>query len=65
MLDGIFNDVRREDIMAEMEMTIIKEAVVVRKGDKIAQIRLMKHSTSLMGIESEVERDGGYGSTGN
>lgn len=37
----------------------------IKKGDKIAQIMLCEHKTSLLGIESEEERQGGYGSTGN
>lgn len=37
----------------------------ISKGDKIAQILLKKHETYLMGIESEEERTGGFGSTGN
>lgn len=37
----------------------------IHKGDKIAQIMLCEHKTSLLGIESEEDRQGGYGSTGN
>lgn len=37
----------------------------ISKGDKIAQILLQEHKTYLMGIESEEERTGGFGSTGN
>lgn len=37
----------------------------ISKGDKIAQIMLCEHKTYLLGIESQEERQGGYGSTGN
>jgi len=38
---------------------------VVKKGDKIAQIMLCEHKTYLMGVDSEDERVGGFGSSGN
>lgn len=33
-------------------------------GDKIGQIILLEHKAYLFGIESDVERNGGFGSTG-
>lgn len=36
---------------------------VIKKGDGVAQIMLCEHKSYLFGIESEVERDGGFGST--
>ena len=36
----------------------------IKKGDKIAQILLKEHKTYLMGVDSEDERVGGFGSTG-
>ncbi len=42
-----------------------KSVFKISKGDKIAQILLKEHKTYLMGIESEEERTGGFGSTGN
>ena len=36
----------------------------INKGDKVAQCTLMEHKGYLMGIESDVERSGGFGSTG-
>lgn len=35
----------------------------IQKGDKIAQIMLKEHKTYLMGIDTEEERRGGFGST--
>ena len=35
----------------------------INKGDKIAQCTLKEHKGYLMGIESDVERTGGFGST--
>jgi len=37
----------------------------ISKGDRIAQITLIEHKGYLMGIESEDERDGGIGSSGD
>ena len=36
---------------------------IVSKGDKIAQCTLIEHKGFLMGIGSDVERSGGFGST--
>ena len=35
----------------------------INKGDKVAQITLKEHKGYLMGIESDTERTGGFGST--
>lgn len=43
---------------------IFKSRYKISKGDKIAQILLKEHKTYLMGIESNEERTGGFGSTG-
>lgn len=37
----------------------------IEKGDKIAQILLKEHKTYLMGVDTEDERVGGFGSSGN
>jgi dUTPase len=37
----------------------------ISKGDKVAQCTLKEHKGFLMGYESVVVRDGGFGSTGN
>ena len=36
----------------------------IKKGDRIAQITLLEHKSHLFGIESDEERKGGFGSTG-
>jgi len=36
---------------------------IIKKGDKIGQLILLEHKSSLFGIESEDERNGGFGST--
>lgn len=38
--------------------------ITIKKGDKIAQCTLVEHKGYLMGIESETERTGGFGSSG-
>lgn len=40
-------------------------AYIIKKGNKIAQILLKEHKTYLMGVDTEDERVGGLGSTGN
>lgn len=37
----------------------------IEKGDKIGQLLLIEHKGYLFGIESEEERTGGFGSSGN
>lgn len=43
---------------------IYPDVFYVTKGDKIAQIMLCEHKTYLMGIDTQEERKGGFGSTG-
>ena len=40
------------------------EPFVVKKGERVGQMMLLEHKTGLLGIESEDERVGGFGSTG-
>jgi len=42
---------------------VYDEAYEIKKGDRIAQITLLEHKSYLFGIDSEVKRDGGFGST--
>jgi len=37
----------------------------IKKGERIGQLILLEHKSYLFGIESEEERTGGFGSTGN
>jgi len=37
----------------------------IKKGDRIAQIQLVEHKSYIFGVDSEDERNGGFGSTGN
>jgi len=37
--------------------------MIIRKGDKVAQCTLKEHKGYLMGYESDVIREGGFGST--
>ena len=39
------------------------EAVIIKEGDRIAQILLLEHKSYLMGIDTEEKRTGGFGST--
>ena len=51
---------------AEAPMNVFKDyddIFTIKKGDKIAQITLLEHKSYLFGIESDVERSGGFGST--
>ena len=49
----------------EAAQEYIKDCICkIKKGDKMAQITLVEHKSYLMGYESEEERIGGYGSTG-
>ena len=45
------------------EIFKMKNTFTIRKGDRIAQITLLEHKSYLFGIESDVVRDGGFGST--
>lgn len=50
----------------EMDMWIKHERsdFQIKKGDRVAQCTLKEHKGYLMGYESDVIRDGGFGSTG-
>ena len=42
----------------------LKNDFKISKGDKVAQCSLKEHKSYLLGYESDVIRDGGFGSTG-
>lgn len=46
-----------------VSMTPYNKVFEIKKGDKIAQITLKEHKGYLLGIESDIERVGGFGST--
>ena len=45
------------------EWELIDTRYNIRKGQKVAQCTLKEHKGYLMGYESDVVRDGGFGST--
>ena len=55
--------INSQTILCE-KMGYSSESYKIKKGDKIAQITLMEHKSYLFGIESEEEREDGFGSTG-
>jgi dUTPase len=59
-IDVISNDVYRKGDGLHIETNM---PYAINKGDKIAQCTLVEHKGYLMGIESETERTGGFGST--
>jgi len=40
------------------------EPIIIKKGDRIGQITLLEHKSYLFGIDTEEERTGDFGSTG-
>lgn len=40
------------------------ETVYIKNGDRVAQITILEHKVSLLGISSDEKRNGGFGSTG-
>ncbi len=64
----IHNPITSENLTSD-DNKYIKDAFVyteykISKGDKIAQILLKEHKGYLLGVESDEERTGGFGSTG-
>ena len=53
----------KNNIKATFKMSF-GDDFTIKKGDKVAQCTLKEHKSYLMGYESEVVRDGGFGSTG-
>lgn len=52
------NEVGKYDFEAD-----VWQEYEIKKGDRIAQITLLEHKAYLFGIDTEEERDGGFGST--
>jgi len=63
-LFGACNELNQNNLK-DGEEIVSSSSYVIKKGDKIAQIALMEHKSCLMGYESEEERTGGFGSTGD
>jgi len=59
-IDVISNDVYRKGDGLHIKTNM---PYAINKGDKIAQCTLVEHKGYLMGIESETERTGGFGSS--
>lgn len=53
----------RGDMTIEFEPDNTYGGYKIKKGEKIAQILLKEHKTYLMGIDTQEERIGGFGST--
>jgi len=45
-------------------LNIKNDSFTIKKGERIAQITLLEHKGYLMGVDTEDERKGGFGSTG-
>ena len=55
------------DYKGEIKIIIhnpLNELYTINRGDKIAQIAILKHQSYLFNIDSNIERKGGFGSTG-
>lgn len=68
---GIIDLDYKDEIMIILSNPVLKSydwgengSYHIEKGDKIAQIMLCEHKTYLMGIDTQEERTGGFGSTG-
>jgi len=57
--DGTYDKTYWDDVWKD-----IPKNYTIKKGDKIAQIMLLEHKGCLFSIESNEERTGGFGSTG-
>jgi len=60
--DENFNDVVGE--FGSARDTFVESEYKIKKGDRIGQLLLIEHKGYLFGIESDEERNGGFGSTG-
>jgi len=53
-----------QPILLDGEILGYKEGFEIKKSQKIAQITLLEHKSYLFGIDTDNERNGGFGSTG-
>lgn len=59
------NDDYKDMVTDVCSFPFIGSSFNINKGDKIAQCTLKEHKGYLLGIESDTERSGGFGSTGD
>lgn len=62
-MESVMNFLRAE--RGQKELSTFDFSYTINKGDKIAQCTLVEHKGYIMGIESETERTGGFGSSDN
>lgn len=62
----IHNPISTEDLCEhEPGLNLVEMSnYTIKKGDRIAQMSMFEHKSAMFGIESEEERTGGFGSTG-
>ena len=63
IIDENFNDI--VGALGGNRDAFVESKIIIHKGDKVAQCTIKEHKGYLMGYESDVIRDGGYGSTGD
>ena len=42
-----------------------EDKIIIKEGDRIAQVLLLEHNSYLMNIHTDIARNGGFGSTGD
>ena len=58
------NDDYKDMVTDVCSFPFIGSSFNIKKGDKVAQCTIVEHKGYLMGIESDTDRTGGFGSTG-
>lgn len=61
---NLFGTKQEYEVKENILLTEKSNGYMIQKGDRVAQITLLEHKSYLFGIESEEERQGGFGSTG-
>ena len=59
----VHNPIKKIDTLIRFFGLGFMRNYTIKKGDKVAQCTLVEHKGWLMGIESEIERTGGFGSS--
>ena len=60
----VHNPIKKIDTLIRFFGLGFMRNYTIKKGDKVAQCTLVKHKGYLMGIESDTDRTGGFGSSG-